>query len=275
MLLSRTLINYCQIRLQTIFINKQPTYKRFIISSSHYFSTKIDTENGTTKSVWKSSSNLKSSADRPKLDRKELLKSLDVDLSYVKNEITLFEIANPSTYRVYFIVIIANFLFWIVCANILYKFYSFIGKRKAVIEREKQYEQNKHEMKYLDRMIEYFSVYGYQKFTKWLFLTIGIGSTALFFFLLSRCVSFIRLMPGGKQIKVGLINWYGGCNPEQRAKIFNLADVTTREHRTERCYYISMKVKNRKSTLLIERDGHFPNETLYDLTLGVQRTFNQ
>ncbi|OTF71563.1 hypothetical protein BLA29_006458 [Euroglyphus maynei] len=81
-------------------------------------------------------------------------------------------------------------------------------------------------------------------------------------------------MPGGQQIKVGLINWYGGVNRESRAKIYNISDITTREHRSEPGYYISMKCMNPKSTFLLDRDGKFPNETLFDLTVGVRRTFN-
>ena len=124
-----------------------------------YFSTtKIGTENVPGKSVWKSSPNPKPpTTDRTKLDRSELLKSLDKDFSHVKEEMTLFEIVNRGTYRGYFIAIIANCLFWIFCANILYKFYSFIGKREKVIERQQLFEQTKHQMKNGDRIMEYLS----------------------------------------------------------------------------------------------------------------------
>ncbi|OTF71564.1 TMEM223-like protein [Euroglyphus maynei] len=153
MLSLRILTKYCQFRFRFIFINQQQ--QQSILSSSKYFSTtKIDSE---TKSAWKSSSKPKFPENRPKLNRDELLKSLDVDLSYIKEEQTLFEIRNPAAYRGYFILIIANLLFWIVCANILYKFYSLIEERESVIERKKLYEQNKQQMKFIDRTIEYFS----------------------------------------------------------------------------------------------------------------------
>ncbi|KAH9511333.1 hypothetical protein DERF_009802 [Dermatophagoides farinae] len=101
-----------------------------------------------------------------RLNKIELLKSLDKDFSHVKKEMTLFEIVNRGTYREYFIAIIANCLFCIFCANILYKFYSFIGKREKVIERQQFFKQTKHQMKNGDRIMEYLSVYGYQILTK-------------------------------------------------------------------------------------------------------------
>lgn len=157
-MLCQILSKCCQQRLRIIIFNNHNHQSSFISSTQYFSTTKIGTENVPGKSVWKSSPNPKPpTTDRTKLDRSELLKSLDKDFSHVKEEMTLFEIVNRGTYRGYFIAIIANCLFWIFCANILYKFYSFIGKREKVIEQQQLFEQTKHQMKNGDRIMEYLS----------------------------------------------------------------------------------------------------------------------
>lgn len=105
---------------------------------------------------------------------------------------------------------------------------------------------------------------------KWSFRFIGIVSSFLFLHLIAKNACFIHLLPGGKQIKVGLLNWRGQPN-SKRVYIYDLNDITTREHRQDLGHYITMFVRNRKSTIYIDRQGSFPNPTMFDLTIGINR----
>lgn len=92
----------------------------------------------------------------------------------------------------------------------------------------------------------------------------------LFLNLIAKNACFINLLPGAKQIKVGLLNWRGQPDPK-RVYIYDLKDISTREHRQDLGNYITMFVRNRKSTIYIDKQGLFPNPTMFDLTVGINR----
>lgn len=81
-------------------------------------------------------------------------------------------------------------------------------------------------------------------------------------------------MPGGKQVKLGHLNVFGGASA-QRYKLINLEDLSSVEHRLQRVNYISLHIRDKYGMYLIDKaGGRFKNEQLYDQTVGVQRNLN-
>ena len=102
------------------------------------------------------------------------------------------------------------------------------------------------------------------------FISIGTLTAVVITFLLTRCVSFIHLLPGGKQVKIGYLSPFGGVSPT-RFHIHKLEDLSALEHRVYRVNYLSLRVRGKKSSYLIDTNGRFSNETIYDQTVGVYR----
>lgn len=83
------------------------------------------------KSVWKSSAKALEAEveDGASAYREKLYRQLnhEKDLSgVVKEETVLYTLTGTTLYRVFFVLIIAQFFFWVICANILYMFYAGI-----------------------------------------------------------------------------------------------------------------------------------------------------
>lgn len=100
-------------------------------------------------------------------------------------------------------------------------------------------------------------------------ILLATAITLLLLVALSRCVSFIHLMPGGKQVKIGLIKWTGQIDPN-RYHLFDLKDVSARKHRLDPGSMIRLDVR-KQSVMFIDRYGKFPNEAIYDMSIGISR----
>ena len=94
------------------------------------------------KSVWKSSQKAKEEEEAEEDDanetaaqkhRKRLyraLHQLDQDLSkVVKEETVLYELTSRGTYRLFFVFVVFQYVFWAVCANVLFMFYSGVDSQ--------------------------------------------------------------------------------------------------------------------------------------------------
>lgn len=129
---------------------------RFLSCSKIYFSSSKNEKNSEVNQfVWKSKPIEQKSPSN--LDRNELFKkfSLDNDFSYIKVETPLYILTR--SYNIYFIFTVGNFIFWLICANILLAFYSQLDRHEKSIERQRIYEETKHDMKFMDRIQEYMS----------------------------------------------------------------------------------------------------------------------
>ncbi|KAF7495877.1 hypothetical protein SSS_06789 [Sarcoptes scabiei] len=223
-----------------------------------------------TESLWKASSTAIRKQSLAK-EQEQLMRSflLDSDFSQIKEEMVLFKIENQAQYRRYFYLIIANFLFWTICARSLYKFYTKLEDLQQLQERRKNYEEKKKDMKFLRRFLEYFRNYGVYHLIDYTIILLATAITLLLLVALSRCVSFIHLMPGGKQVKIGLIKWTGQIDPN-RYHLFDLKDVSARKHRLDPGSMIRLDVR-KQSVMFIDRYGKFPNEAIYDMSIGISR----
>ena len=77
-------------------------------------------------------------------------------------------------------------------------------------------------------------------------------------------------MPGGKEVKLGTLNIFGMVKPN-RYRIYNLNDLSSIEHRSQKVNYLSLVARDRKVNYFIDRNGNFLNERLFDQTVGMSR----
>lgn len=253
--------------------------RSFIItvrSSSGESSTKASSTASPPRSAWKSS------AEQAPLDRAKLYARMrrdgNIDLSSVTTELPLYELTNRMFYRIAFWFCVGQFVFWTVCANWLYDFHQH-RKRSSVKKDEKSSNVQLslgEEMARLDRKV-YNSIKKFvgdnSAYFQGSFVVIGNLVAASLLFMITRCVSFIRLMPGGQQVKIGMLTPFGGINPK-RFVVHQLEDLTTKQHRLQRVNFIMLRSRTRRFPYIIDSDGRFENVQIYDHTVGLNRKLN-
>lgn len=115
-------------------------------------------------------------------------------------------------------------------------------------------------------------VKGYRTLVQGFLILIGTFFAVVMMFLMTRVVSSIRLMPGAKQVKISRLSMFGGKNVDSY-KIFPLSDLSSIEHRLQRVKYLSLRVRGNTFNYLIDCNGTFSNEKIYDQTIGMRRKF--
>lgn len=244
------------------------------------------------KSVWKSSQKAKEEEEAEEDDanetaaqkhRKRLyraLHQLDQDLSkVVKEETVLYELTSRGTYRLFFVFVVFQYVFWAVCANVLFMFYSGVdsqGNKLRDLYQAKKEDEGKG-ASFTRTWMENISSSGWQFLVQGFFFLIGNVFAAVIMFLMTRCISSIRLLPGGRQVAINRLTAFGGVpkDPKKKAEIFSLSDLSALESRVQRVNYISIRVRGRTFSYMIDKGGgRFRNEALYDQTVGVQRNLN-
>lgn len=102
------------------------------------------------------------------------------------------------------------------------------------------------------------------------FVVSGHVLTLLFLFIMGRCVSFVRLMPGGRQVRLGTLSCTGRVRPD-KCEVLRLEDMSAVEHRLQKVNYLSLRVRGRRFNYWLDSSGHFPDGPLYDHTVGLWR----
>ncbi|XP_076384797.1 transmembrane protein 223 [Megalopta genalis] len=87
----------------------------------------------------------------------------------------------------------------------------------------------------------------------------------------SRYVKYIILHKGGKEVSIITYHLF----KEEAALKIPTREVQTVTARNETEAYISMKVKGRRLLYLIDTNGTFLNETLFDNTIGIVKSWNK
>ena len=102
------------------------------------------------------------------------------------------------------------------------------------------------------------------------FMLLGTLFLVLGMVLITRIVSNIHLMPNAKQVKIGHLNMFG-FNRASNFKIIDLEAISSKQPRFARRTFISLQIRNKFLDFLIDTDGKFHNEEIYDQTIGLQR----
>lgn len=107
--------NYCFLR--TFCSNSSNTKSTQTASSSVWKSSK-------TKPITTKDGNIEGSK-KPLNYRDILYKNivLENDFNHIKEEVPLYDIGSTTLYKAVFMLIVIQYCFWVICANILYNFY--------------------------------------------------------------------------------------------------------------------------------------------------------
>lgn len=256
------------------FYRKLIYTSRFSIFPIRNFSAESSPKSSSTiappRSVWKSSVN------QTKLDRTKLYAQIrgdgNIDLSSVTIELPLYELTNRFFYRISFWFCVGQFAFWFVCAYWLYSFDQQLGrkdetksKKTSQLATEKDSGFDRKVLNSLKKFVQDHSDYILP-----FFVVAGNVLAGTLMFMLTRCVSSIRLMPGGKQVKIGLLTPFGGVS-SKRFVVHLLEDLSCKQHRLQRANFNMLYCRGQRIPYIIDSDGHFQNEKIYDHTVGMSR----
>lgn len=282
-------LQICSYRTKTISFRQQSLHYFKQFSDSHIFLqnlprdismiTRMLSVQSSNSSVWKSSLKQVSKVehndqtDFEQIFSRQIL--MDTDLSQlIKKETPLYELNNYTLYRVLFVLVIMNYIFWTFCANLLYMFYAGVdadGNRLRNLHESKK-EKND-DTSFIRTWFQNIGQNSRQTLIQGGFFMIGNITTIVVMYVLTRCVSFVRLMPGGKDVKLGTLNIFGGSSPN-RYKIISLSDLSSMQHREQKVTFLTLRARGEKFIYLIDTDGRFMNKDIYDQTIGMQRNLN-